>query len=267
MDNSKSTGVIHPVRYGRKDRFSFMCHKGLSCFTSCCRGINILLTPYDILRLKKRLELSSQEFLSLYTEVNLLEKTDIPVVSLKMLDDEKNSCPFVRDDGCLIYLDRPSTCRYYPLGVVSLSHKEHNQEEDFYFFINESHCRGFEENREWSIEEWRVDQGVDIQDAINAGWTDLIVRKRSFPMNIQLTEKSKQLFFTACYNIDEFKRFVFESSFLTLHQIDEHTITEIQADEISLLQFAFAWLKWILFKDGNFSLDPEAVNRRNATKA
>jgi Fe-S-cluster containining protein len=30
----------------------------------------------------------------------------------------------VREDGCLVYVDRPTTCRYYPLGVASLSHKD-----------------------------------------------------------------------------------------------------------------------------------------------
>ncbi|PQP33992.1 zinc/iron-chelating domain-containing protein, partial [Desulfobacteraceae bacterium SEEP-SAG9] len=148
-------------------------------FTKCCRGINIILTPYDIIRLKNRLQLTSEEFLALYTEPQILEKTDLPVVTLKVLDDNEKSCLFVQEEGCIVYEDRPTTCRYYPLGVASLSHKESADGDEFYFFVHEPHCLGFEEEETWTVREWRKNQGVDIHDEINAEWTDLVVRKRS----------------------------------------------------------------------------------------
>ncbi|MFZ5563398.1 MAG: YkgJ family cysteine cluster protein [Thermodesulfobacteriota bacterium] len=253
-----ATAVINPVRFGMENRFVFECHKGVSCFTTCCRGINILLTPYDIVRLKNRLGLSSSEFLAIYTEPHLLEKTDLPVVSLKLLDDEQSSCPFVRDDGCIVYEDRPTACRYYPLGVATLSHKEDEggvpDGEGFFFFVNEPHCRGFEEKKEWTVAEWRKDQGVDIHDEINAEWTDLVVRKRSFPPNIQLTEQAKKMFFMASYDVDAFRRFVFESSFLSRYDIDPGTMERIRSSEIELLKFGFRWLKSILFKGEGFTV-------------
>ena len=205
---------IVPERLGSDSRFIFKCHKGVKCFTKCCRGINIILTPYDVIRMKNRLGLSSEEFLTLYTTPQLLEKTDLPVVTLKLLDDDLSSCPFVRDDGCIIYQDRPTTCRYYPLGVASLSHKEEVDEEGFYFFVNEPHCLGFEEEHQWTVKEWRKDQGVDIHDEINSDWTDLVVRKRSFPPDIKLNEESKKMFFLVSYNVDKFREFVFNSTFL-----------------------------------------------------
>ena len=94
-----------------------------------------------------------------------------------------------------------------------------------------------------------VDAAVDMHDEINATWTDLIVRKRSFPSSIKLTDKSKELFFMVSYNIDQFKRFVFESAFLERFDVDEKTIEEIKHDEIGLLKFGLIWLKDILFKD------------------
>jgi len=102
MPDSKNRAAIEPMQLGLDNRFKFRCHKGIDCFTKCCRGINIVLTPFDIIQLKNRLQLSSEEFLALYTDVQLLEKTDLPVVTLKLLDDEQSSCPFVRDDGCII---------------------------------------------------------------------------------------------------------------------------------------------------------------------
>ena len=262
MDKPEIMANIEPVRLGPDSKFQFKCHKDVKCFNQCCRDINIILTPYDIIRLKTRLGVSSEEFLALYTEPQILEKTDLPVVTLKLLDEEgsdpdRKACPFVREEGCLVYKDRPTTCRYYPLGVASLSHKEKSGEEEFYFFVHEPHCLGFEEEKNWTVSQWRRDQGVDVHDQINAEWTDLLVRKRSFPPNMQLTEQTKKMFFLVSYNIDKFREFVFESSFLNRYSVDGATLEKIKADEIELLKFGLKWLKWLLFKEGEFELKIE----------
>jgi uncharacterized protein len=241
------TAHIEPVRLSIKSSFSFKCHPGVSCFTECCRGANIILTPYDVIRLKKRLELPSDEFLAIYTEPHLLEKTDLPVITLKHLDDDRDSCPFVRDDGCILYDDRPTACRYYPLGVASLQHREGADDDGFFFFVNEPHCRGFEEQCQWTVKDWRQDQGVDLRDEANAEWTDLVVHKRSFPPNIKLTEKAKQMFFMVSYNIDNFRSFVFDSTFLQRMPVDQATRENLKTDDVALFQFGVRWLKSILF--------------------
>ena len=258
MNDTDKTACISPVRLGYSSQFKFKCHPGVSCFTECCRGINIILTPYDIIQMKNRLGLSSRDFLAIYTEPHMLEKTDLPMVTLKLLDDERESCPFVKDkDGCIIYKDRPTACRYYPLGTATLQHKEGADDDGFFFFINEPHCKGFEEDGNWTVAEWREDQGVDLRDEINREWTDLVVRKRSFPPNIKLTDQSKQMFFLSSYNIDKFRQFVFESSFLKRYDIDAETLAKIRNDEVALLNFGMRWLKFILFKQGDFKLKAE----------
>lgn len=245
--NTDQPAHIEPVRLSLNSKFKFKCHPGVSCFTQCCRGINIILTPYDVIRLKTRMGLSSDEFLTIYTDPHLLEKTDLPVVTLKLLDDDQESCPYVRDTGCIIYEDRPTACRYYPLGVATLQHKEGADDQGFFFFVNEPHCKGFEEDCNWTVEEWRHDQEVDLRDEVNAEWTDLVVRKRSFPASIKLTDKAKELFFMVSYNIDKFRQFVFESSFLQRQNIDEATQARIKDDDVALFKFGVKWLKEILF--------------------
>lgn len=261
--NTFEQAGIPPVKLTEKSRFKFKCHPGVPCFTKCCHGINIMLTPYDIVRLKNRLQMSSEEFLAMYTTPQILEKTDLPVVTLKMLDDVPGepACPFVRETGCLVYEDRPTSCRYYPLGVGTLNYREES-EEGFYFFVHEPHCRGFEEEQEWTVEEWRRDQGVDRSDEINALWTELIVRKRSLPSNMHLTQKTKNMFFTASYDLDRFRRFVFESSFLSLYDIDAGEVERVRNDELALMNLSFRWLNWLLFKAGDFRMNEDAVAER-----
>ena len=71
---------------------------------------------------------------------------------------------------------------------------------------------------------------------------------------MQLTEQTKKMFFLASYNIDKFREFVFESSFLNRYAVDGATLEKIKTDEIDLLKFGLKWLKWMLFKEGDFEI-------------
>lgn len=249
-DTPEKTSGIPPEQMGLKSKFKFKCHKDVKCFTDCCRGIDIMLTPYDILTMRAKLDLSSEEFLAVFTTPRILESADLPVVTLKLLDDDRKSCPFVDDkDGCVVYEDRPTTCRYYPLGVGSLSYSgEQGEKDEFFFTVKEAHCFGFEEEKEWTVAEWRQDQGVDLRDTVNDGWMDLIVRKKSLPPSMKLSEESKQMFFLVCYNIDKFREFVFKSTFLQRYDLPAEQVEEIKKDDVKLLQFGFEWLKNTFFQ-------------------
>jgi hypothetical protein len=75
---------------------------------------------------------------------------------------------------------------------------------------------------------------------------------------MQLTEQTKKMFFLVSYNLDKFREFVFESSFLDRYEVDKATLDRIKDDEIELLKFGLKWLKWLLFKEGDFKLKPGA---------
>ncbi|SHJ09813.1 hypothetical protein SAMN02745216_01023 [Desulfatibacillum alkenivorans DSM 16219] len=267
MSQDTPKAQLEPLQLTINSRFQFRCGPDLECFTKCCRGIDIVLTPYDIIRMKKRLDLDSEQFLAIYTRPELLEKTDLPVPVLRMLEDEEGQednppCPFVREEGCIIYEDRPAACRYYPLGHATMRPKEGDATEDFFFFVKEPHCKGFEVDKEWTVKEWRKDQGVEEHDAINEGWNELVVRKRSFPPNIKITEPAKKMFYMACYNLDQFRRFVFESTFLTLHSLDEKTIEAIKTDDVALLKVGTEWLKGALFSQGSMKVSDDQAQKR-----
>ncbi|HTZ19089.1 MAG TPA: YkgJ family cysteine cluster protein [Dissulfurispiraceae bacterium] len=245
MLNMKS---VDPVRLSANAKFRFSCHKGIDCFTKCCSNIEIMLTPYDVVRLKNRMKLSSGEFLNDYTYVELEGKSSHPFVFLKMNEDKDRKCPFVSSEGCSIYDDRPANCRYYPVGQASLKKKDDNINdlitEEFYFFVREEHCLGFNEDKQWTIKQWRDDQGVDIYDEMNRGWKEILFR-RNLPGN-DLDEKKQKAFYMACYDIDRFRRFVFESPFLQHFDIDPVKVEKIRSDETELMKFGFDYTKFIL---------------------
>ena len=94
----------------------FRCHKDVKCWNVCCGNIDITLTPYDILRLKNRLNMKAADFLAQYTRMELHDKSGLPMVIMDMPRFDHH-CPFVKPvTGCTVYKDRPATCRYYPIG-------------------------------------------------------------------------------------------------------------------------------------------------------
>jgi uncharacterized protein len=230
--------------------FRFNCHKGLSCYNTCCSNLDIFLTPYDILRMKNRLGLSSAEFLSEYTEPVILKETKLPFMRLKL--QENRQCRFVADEGCTIYSDRPLACRYYPIGFGI--YKNEQAGDDFYFLIREDHCKGFAEEREWKVGEWRKNQQIDDYDDKNRVWMDVILNKKLYSPDLEPDEKSLKLFFMGSYDIDSFREFMFESRFLQVFEVDEERLEDLKKDETELMLFAHQWLQYALFKKPTMKL-------------
>jgi len=240
---------VVPVKLTEASRFKFRCHKGVSCFTACCSNINIVLPPYDLLRLRKRLGLTTEEFINQYCTIEILAKTLLPVITLKMSADEKKNCPFLTPEGCTVYEDRPSNCRYYPVGMATLRKKDaEGGKDEFYFMVKEDHCKGFEEDKAWTIAEWRKDQGADQYDDVNRGWMDLLIKKKSFGEK-EFPEIKNRMFFMASTDTDYFRAFVFESSFLATYEIPEERIEKVRTDDAELLKLAYEWLRSAMFAE------------------
>ena len=72
--------------------------------------------------------------------------------------DESPACVFLTPEGCGVYADRPSACRYYALGLVSMRSKDSPTDEDSYFVVKEDHCLGHLEPKTQTVR--RVPQGT-----------------------------------------------------------------------------------------------------------
>ncbi|MBW1840811.1 MAG: YkgJ family cysteine cluster protein, partial [Deltaproteobacteria bacterium] len=136
------------------EKFRFDCHPGVACFTRCCRDADMYLYPYDILRMKNRLNISSEQFLEQHTFSAFRDNPYFPNIMLKMSDAEDKSCPFLLPEGCVIYEDRPFSCRAYPLERAVARGGNKTGREVRYFITGHFYCLGHGESREWTIDEW-----------------------------------------------------------------------------------------------------------------
>ena len=228
--------------------FRFACRKTLPCFTKCCANLNLILTPYDVILLKTRLKMASGDFLKKFTVATVDDSYGVPAVRLKMITDAMRRCPFVSPEGCTVYEDRPGACRIYPLGRAALKAREGVKAGEYYFTVKESHCLGFNEDREWTIHEWIADQNLDEYNAMNDFFMDITAGKRAKTIKA-LGDQKLQMFYMACYSLDDFRGFVFETTFLDKFNIPEDALTRIKTDDIELMKFACRWLRFALFGD------------------
>ncbi len=227
------------------DTFRFLCHKALSCFNSCCRNKHLPLTPYDILRIKKNLGIHSDDFLSRYGVYRPDPESGFPVLSIKM-DDHNAECPFVTPKGCGIYPDRPTACRLYPLGRSSGIDPKEGKLEEFFSLLHITHCHGLGEEKVWKVAEWVNNQGLLSYIDMNDKMLGILFHPRRNP-STPIKESQQQKVMVACYNLDLFREFVFETPFLKQFGVDENTALSVKADDVALLDLGFAYLKIALF--------------------
>ena len=230
---------ILPVQLSLDDKFQFRCHKGIACFNKCCENIDILLTPYDIIRLKNHFGITSREFIDLYTTDFALDAHGMPGLKLRT-QENSTACINLTPAGCGVYEDRPAACRYYALGLVSMRKKDAPRDEDSYFVVKEDHCLGHNEPVTQTVREYRREQGVDVYDEINHEWRQIILKKRSSGPTVgRPSERSFELFFLVSYDIDGFRAFVASAGFDAVFDLDPAFKLELMTDEVKLLKFGF----------------------------
>jgi len=239
-----------------EDNFRFDCHAGLECFTKCCRDVTIFLTPFDIIRLKHALGMTSGVFLRQYT-LKLGGDSGLPAVLLKMQDDAAKSCPFVTFSGCAVYPHRPWSCRIYP--IQPESNKVTEKANKSYFSVMDiSFCMGFFEDRVTTVKDWQAEQGIPVYHEMEKLF-EKVVKHESLAAKEIVNKKIQDMFFMAAYDLDRFRRFVFESTFLNRFEVDGDERERIKSDDVALYKFAMRWLQYGLIGQDALRLKPEAM--------
>jgi Fe-S-cluster containining protein len=230
--------------------FQFACHSGVSCFTRCCHDADMYLYPYDILRLRERLGMTSEAFLLEHTATALRDIPYFPSVMLKMSDREGRPCPFLSAKGCTVYEDRPYSCRAYPLEPAMYGSADGRIDMDFYL-VRHSHCRGHHEDRRWTAQQWMADQQMGAYNDINARWARIVSRFRNNPFGpAGIDSPAMKMAFMASFNVDTFRRFVFDSSFLSRFDVPQERLEEARRSDTALLLLGFDWIRRFLFREG-----------------
>jgi Fe-S-cluster containining protein len=235
-------------RIKAQDTFTFCCYPGIACFNRCCRNLNLFLYPYDVLRLKQALGISSDEFLDHYVDVVLRSANFFPEVLLRMSESDEKTCPFLMDSGCSIYPHRPDTCRTFPLEQGLLYDVAKQKNTPVYFLRPPEFCLGQHEKKRWTVLTWVKDQEARIYHQMTVQWAELKRLFHTDPWGGEGPEGPKaKMAFMATYNIDRFREFVFHSSFLKRYKVKSAILKKIENDDEELLKLGFDWVKYFLW--------------------
>ncbi|MCP4572639.1 MAG: YkgJ family cysteine cluster protein [bacterium] len=243
------------------EKFCFGCHPGVSCFTDCCRDINILMTPVDVLRLSRRLGITTTEFLPKHTQMPVTKKLHLPVVMLKMGPEPEKRCEFVTEKGCGVYEDRPWSCRMYPIGSALPPARAGEETEPVHFLFEDDFCKGHAEKTEWSVESWKADQGLEHQEELEKGFHDIVSHPWFIGGQRQLDPKRMEMFYTACYDLDTFRRFILSTTFAERFELEDGLVEKLEKDDEELLRFAFRWLRFALFAEPTMKVTDAASKK------
>lgn len=253
---------VVPRTFDETKVIQFQCSKGISCWNKCCSNIDISLTPYDIVRLKNRFDMVSGLFLQKYTVPYEIEKGSIAGVKLRPVENG-TACQFMTPEGCSVYEDRPTSCRYYPIALLSSRRQDEYVDREAYAMVKEDHCLGHNEPREISVADYRIEQGLTEYDELARGWRQLILKKQSSGPSIgKPSKRSLELFFLACYDIDRFSSFVASDGFNEIYDLEAEEMKKILSDDTELMLFGFRFLKQILFGENTIALKKEGVDKR-----
>ncbi len=229
-----------------EDVLVFDCSPSNPCFNECCRNLNLFLTPYDILRLKNRLGMTSDAFLRQYTSVHAGPETGLPVVTFKPDPHAGYSCPFVTETGCSVYEDRPASCRMYPLARAVTRSRETGETTEHFALIQEAHCKGFGRGEERTVAEWLDTQDVKQHNEINDRLMEIIsLKNTTLPGKLEGFQSDR--FYLACYDLDSFRKEIFSGSLLDDPDIPSETLDTIEKDDTALLFFGLRYITHFLF--------------------
>lgn len=217
---------------GEEEVFCFNCHPGVPCFTDCCRQLELALTPYDVLGLRRQLGINSRDFLHHYTLIEWQEGDVFPGVYLGMVDDGQASCPFVSTRGCAVYQGRPAACRTYPLGRAAFRQPDGGLG-SFHVVIREEHCLGFQEATEQTIASWTQGQGLHAYNRMNDAMFT-ILHSPEVAQGFLPSPEQRHLFIDTLYDLDAFRA---SGRVNQCHELDDE----------DLLLAAISWLRIQLF--------------------
>ena len=131
--------------YSVNDMAKLGCNECVGC-SACCMGMgnSIVLDPYDVYRLSRKLQKSFEELLSAHLELNVVDGIILPNLKLTGLNE---ACTFLNSEGrCSIHDSRPGICRLFPLG-------RYYENGDYKYFLQINECQ--KQNRtKVKIEKW-----------------------------------------------------------------------------------------------------------------
>lgn len=160
------------MKIGLDDTFSFSCNK---CGKCCINRDDILLSPFDLYRISKKLNITPNEFVAQYGEAYIGDSSRMVIVRLKPQGSIKR-CPLLKDRKCSVHDAKPTVCAMYPIGRAFRMDPKNSSSntistENIEYIFNGAHCGNAEIH---TVREWFDSFGIPIKDEFFVEWQKTI---------------------------------------------------------------------------------------------
>jgi hypothetical protein len=209
-----------------------------------------------VLRLKKRLGMPSGDFLREYAQIGVQGQASIP--SLFLRPNDEGVCGFLGEQGCTVYSDRPWACRLYPLGFAVCKDPESGQAERRYFLVAQPQGCSNAVTPGQTIRQWLDTQETEAYERWGAQFKEIVLHE-GMKRPEGLSPMKTEMWFTACYDLDRFREFVFGSTLLQRFVVDDDLVEEMRYDDEGLMRFALQWLRFSLLGERTVQMRTSAV--------
>lgn len=178
------------------DAFPFHC---TMCGKCCIHREDILLTPRDMYRMAKKLEITPKELLERYCETYVGCDSRIPVVRLKPRGSI-GRCPLLKDRKCSVHDAKPTVCAMFPIGRCMMIDANDPSKEvtpaDIRYFFSDPECG--DDSEIHTVREWLEEFEIPVEDVFFVKWQHTIIElgNQIRHMEKSCTERTLELTWT-----------------------------------------------------------------------
>lgn len=169
--------------YTENDMVKAGCGDCQGC-SACCRGMgtSIVLDPLDIFRLTTQLQMTFEQLLENYVELNVVDGVILP--NLKMAGDEE-ACAFLNPEGrCTVHSYRPGICRLFPLG-------RYYEDHHFEYFLQVHECPK-EPKTKVKVKKWIDTPELKKNEQFINAWHDFILEMQDRLLKLEDDKMSRE---------------------------------------------------------------------------
>jgi hypothetical protein len=100
----------------------------------------------------------------------------------------------------------------------------------------------------WTISSWEADQEAAFFNQMTVRWAEVARLFQHDPFEGQGPDCQKgKMAFMAVYNIDAFRDFALNSSFLKRYKVKSQLRMKIKSDDVAVLKLGMAWIRMFLY--------------------
>lgn len=173
MDREELFDNLEKLTVGLDDTFKFHCNQ---CGKCCTYRDDIILSPRDIYKMSKELQMSPAVFFQEYCQSHIGDVSRIPIVTLRPVGKDYH-CPLLKNNKCIVHRVKPAVCALYPLGryISADSSKDITTRMDLAsvkYLLQPIECG--DDSQTQTVREWLSGFEIELEDEYFIQWNTAI---------------------------------------------------------------------------------------------